>query len=130
MADDYGTCISCVSDVGARWKYVSGPRVVAEALVRRLSTPRGKLKYDLEYGTDMRDYLNHGTTPQGRFEAAQAAEAECLKDERVDSVALDASYNFATQTLNITLGVKLTTGVTFKLVVAVSALSVDLLEAA
>lgn len=83
---DFGTD----SSVNPRLNFelVSGRRNLAEALLRRLKTPRGGLWYDPNYGTDIRQYLNHEYDPEGveiAFEIEQKVISEVTKDPRVKS---------------------------------------------
>ena len=128
MATDFGTCISATTDLPRRWSFITGPRVVAEALVRRWNTERGRLPYDGNYGTDAR--LMIGETQTGNWasemESAMAREAE--KDERVEECTMAIAYNFATSTATVTATVALSAGPTFRLVAAISDVTVTLLR--
>lgn len=64
---------------------VSGRLALAQRLARRLTTPRGKLTFWPNFGTDLRVYLLSNITPD---KIASAAQAECLKDEQVDSCSV------------------------------------------
>lgn len=62
---------------------VSGNRAIAEAIVRRLTTPRGRLIDDPNYGYDLTDLINDGTTPPQLAQAQKLASFEAKKDPRV-----------------------------------------------
>lgn len=85
MATDFGRDTSCTT--GRRTgRLVSGARLVGEAIFRRLSTPRGRLrggKGEQNYGLDLSDLIGEGTSKAKlrSFEQRIATEAE--KDERV-----------------------------------------------
>lgn len=81
---DYGEDFGGVDDIDANLSIVTGLTALTQALARRLSTPRGSLFYDSEYGTDIRQWQDAGA-PSDR-EIEQLVERECLKDERVDRV--------------------------------------------
>ncbi len=128
MTADLGTDLSCVSDLDATGAVVSGRRLLAEACARRLSTPRGALIDDPNYGYDLTDFVN-ADLGIGDLDAIQSGiSSECLKDERVLACA-------ALVTLDVdgvmTVTVQLTDGDgPFTLVLAVSDVTVDLLKVA
>ena len=51
------------NDIDAGGAYVSGVAALTQALLRRLTTPRGGLFYDPNYGTDIRAWVGETTTP-------------------------------------------------------------------
>lgn len=81
---DFGRDLSCADDLEDDMAEVEGPVVVAQAIYRRLYTPRGALWQDPDYGLDLHDYLSR------RMSAAEIAAIpgdvvkEILKDERVE----------------------------------------------
>lgn len=125
MAADFGTELSCVRDIDQNGSVVTGPRVVAEALARRLSTPRGRVIDDPNFGFDLTQFINDDTTKSGLVAMQSGASAECLKDERVLQAVTTASL------LNgvLTVRVNFTTAAgPFSLVLAVSQTSVAVLS--
>lgn len=70
----------------------TGFRCVAEAIVRRWSTPRGRLIDDGNYGFDLTDFVNGDFTVSDVPRIAQQAGAEAEKDERVLSCRCSASF--------------------------------------
>jgi len=106
---------------------VNDGRVVAEALARRLSTPRGSLPFHPDYGLDLRGYLNDAMTPERLYQLRAAAELECEQDERVQSAEVKASFSLATQSLRVSINVTTNTG-DLRFVLNVSQVSVDLLS--
>lgn len=119
---DYGSDFSCVSDLDPKLSVVSGPLVVAQAIVRRLQTPRGGLWYDLSYGTNVRQWLNGSTS---KVRVASAIEAEARKDERVS--AARATVTFSQSSMDIRLLITLAEG-PFELTIGVNDLTVDLIS--
>ena len=105
------------------WGLASGPRNVANALSRRLVTPRGGLFYDPDYGFDVRDYLGVALGRGKLAELIQGVEGECLKDVRVQSVVATVKVvgNPSTE-LTLTLSLTLADGPAFDLVMSVQAL--------
>jgi len=128
MATDYGRCISVTDDLPRRWTLVSGPRVVAEAILRRWSTERGTLPYDLDYGTDARDLLGDNAAGLSNGEMAQALAREAEKDERLEDCNVSISYDRKAEMAIITAAITLVEGATFQLVASVDALTVTLLR--
>jgi len=124
-----GTDFACVDDINANLSQAtSGNRCLAEAIARRISTARGTLFYDTDYGTDIRSRLNG---IEAREITALAIENEALKDERVKDVkvALDFGELGTAQqgTLLISLELTASDG-PFVLVLSVNDLTVEILE--
>lgn len=128
MAIDYGTCISVTDDLPRRWKYSTGTQVIAEALYRRWSTDRGSLPYDPNYGENVRDMI--GETMSASLVASWQSRIalEALKDERVEDCRVSVVYTPATQTATITASVTPSGASPFRLVLAVTDVTVALLK--
>ena len=131
---DIGTDLYCISDLDPAGRTVSGPEALAQAIARRLQTPRGALAAigdDPDYGLDLRDYVGDdvGAAIEAEVEAEveAAVRAECLKDERVRDV--DVTVAVSGRALTVGLRVASTQGAV-RLVLAVSAVTVDLLKVA
>lgn len=123
---DFGKELSCVSDVAEDGRQVTGNRLVAEAIVRRWQTPRGRLIRYPNYGRDLTDFLNDDVSPSDIAQMRSEAEQEAEKDERVTSCAVLA-------VLNVDGGLEMTAEVTtgdgpFELVVSITQVSVELLS--
>lgn len=128
MSDDpdFGTEISCVKDIASDGRTVSGFAVVGEAVARRWSTPRGRLIAYPNFGFDLTQYVNADMSPRDIAGLRAAAEAEALKDERVDACTVTAVLETSGV---LTVTGKITTGAgPFELVVSVSSVSLDLLS--
>jgi hypothetical protein len=122
---DLGTDLYGLADIEPTLREISGRTALVHCCVRRLVTPRGGLFYDLEFGLDLRRFL-HGQAPaQGTIE--NQIEAQLALDERVYDVT--ATVEFADDTMTVTIGLIDAQG-PFELVLAVSAVSVELLRAA
>lgn len=122
---DFGTEISCVTDIAPDGRIVSGNTVVAEAVARRLRTPRGRLIDDPNYGFDVAGYLADDMSASDLAALQSGIIAECLKDERIQA---------ATAAVDLTLGaltvkINLTTSVLgpFRLTLSVSATTFNIL---
>lgn len=104
---------------------LTGPRVVAEAVARRLRTPRGGLSFYPDFGLDLRGYLLAPLSQAGLSGIRAAVEAEAQKDERV----LDASatVQFVSEGARLLVSLTLTTASgPFKLTLLVSKLDVSI----
>lgn len=122
---DFGSAWSCVSDMTIPAIVVSGNRVVAEAIARRLQTPRGGLLDDPTYGFDVTDFVNDDLTA-GDFARLNAGiQAECLKDQRV--LTTDVSTSLVVGVLIVTIVVGTAAG-PFTLVLAISDVTATLLQ--
>ena len=126
---DLGTDIACVDDLDPAFTVTSGTLALSQAIARRLITPRGALFYDEDYGLDLRAYLNAGISQGSGFEFRLAAqiEAECLKDERVETIDAQVSFDVANEKLVAKLKGVASTG-PFRLTLLVSSVTVELLR--
>lgn len=121
-----GSDISCYPDLDAAETIVSGRTALAQAIARRLTTPRGALFYDGHYGTDLRLFLSEGFAQDTPARSAAAIEAECRKDERVSGAAAAVTFNAAAQSLKLSISLDTGDG-PFTLTLSVTALTVALL---
>lgn len=82
MADpDFGSDFSAVDDIDANFSLAPTSRTAfIQAMLRRISTPRGALFYAPDYGTDIGAYVNTAKDPR---QLEQIIESELLNDERV-----------------------------------------------
>jgi len=123
-----GVDIGSVPDIDPTLALVSGYQALGESIARRLETPRGGLFYDGDYGTDIRGRLNDSFTPAEIFSLQSDIEAEAEKEERVQSASATVTFDAASSSMNIQLGVVAATG-PFRFVLSADALSVQLLDA-
>ena len=124
-----GSDFHCVDDIDANLSATtSGNRCLAENIARRISTARGSLFYDIDFGTDIRSRINAAQ----RLElTASQVEAEALKDERVEDVAASVTLGELGTSNGPSLAVSLTLTASdgpFVLVLSVSSLTVEILE--
>lgn len=82
---DYGTDLSCVFDLDPGLAEVTGNVLMGQACARRLTTPRGTLIDDPNYGYDIRQFLNDDLSPSDLAKIGAQCDQELLKDERVVS---------------------------------------------
>ncbi len=125
---DLGTDIATPDalDLDPMFRTVSGARGLAEALLRRLTTPRGTLLDDASYGYDLRSRLNDSLTPYELVQIGVAARAEIERDERVESATATATLTGGR--LRVVAQV-LTAAGPFRLVLAVGSVTSEVLAA-
>lgn len=89
----YGSDLSCTDDLTPTCDEVDpfSARALAEALYRRITTARGSLPDDLDYGLDVRGFLNRGTTAGDLAQIAGQIRVELQKDDRVDRVSVQVT---------------------------------------
>ncbi len=102
---------------------VSGRILLAQALARRIITPRGALIDDPNYGIDVTDFLDDDVLPQQLTQLGGNIDAEFLKDQRV--VASTTVVTFLSHKLTITSAVQDGDG-PFTLVLSVGDVTIEL----
>lgn len=136
MATGYGVEMYCLDRVRTG-KYVRGRAALAQAIYRRLTTPRGTLRGGDEeqaYGLDLPGFVGRVAVPVAAASLPGVVRAELLKDDRIldvdVEVAVDAPENgLVTYTLTIAVTPADETE-DFSLTLAASETSVDLLGVA
>lgn len=94
--DEFGVDVWCNgSDVRPDFGYVTGVDVLRQRIVRRLSTPRGTLREDPDFGIDLVDYANYGMTVESVLALRGAIIGELSKDETILSVQVDMQVSDA-----------------------------------
>jgi hypothetical protein len=126
---DLGTDLYCVDDWDEMFPLVSERTCLIQAIARRFITTRGSLVEDLDYGFDLRSWLGESVGNLEFFQLQSGVEAECYKDERIESAS--AKLTFTPSANRIVIELRLTDGDgPFTLVVAIDEVSVEFLEAA
>ena len=128
MTLDLGTDLSTPdgADLDPLGGTVTGRRAVGQAIARRLVTPRGGLLDDESYGYDLRQLVGEALRP-GDLATVEAEIADqCRADERVDDVAVAVTLA-ATGALRVELTIATETLGPLRLVLAVSAVSAEIL---
>jgi len=133
MATGFGQDTYCYDEI-LPGRLVSGPELVAQAVYRRLTTPRGTLDDGDEgavYGLDLLGFIGTVGTRNAIDAIPEAVRSEVLKDDRVDSVEAGVDATIGTDgavALSITVDAQLAdeTG-SFTLTIGVSDLDVALL---
>lgn len=123
----YGVDLFGVDDLDPMFSEVSDALGMAQALARRLITPRGALIDDPNYGYDLRAKLNIAVSTGGRFAISAGVKAELTKDERVDDAQVSVDFSLATSTLRVTAVVFGAFG-PFQLTLSIDAVSAPILE--
>jgi phage baseplate assembly protein W len=126
-ATDYGTTLSCFPDIDPTGRLITGLQVLSEALARRITTPRGRLLDDPNYGYDITSEVDDDVSPADVAEIAANMDAEFEKDERVVASVTTAVFNPVTGILKTST--QITTGAgPFQLDLAVGAVTVAILN--
>lgn len=128
---DYGIDVSTFpDDLDGSFALFGGPRVVLEAVARRLMTPRGSLLGSPDYGVDLRAWVNESVDEASLQNLKATIESQAQQDERVEAALADIAFDSTTFTMNIKVSVALTSGAVLKLVLSVDRVTVTLLQAA
>lgn len=125
---DYGQDVSTFPDLDPGFAAPTGPRVVAESIARRLTTPRGALFWAPDDGFDVRELLNESVTSAKLSQWTRALEQECEKDERVLSASITLTYDSTGMALQIAASLDTADG-PFVLVMVVTSVQLTILDA-
>ena len=125
--DRLGVDFACIDDLDASLSLVDGQTALAQHVARRITSPRGGLFHDVDYGTDARSVL-HGAVTLSPTQSARMIEAEAMKDPRVASAAADVSWDQNSETLTVEVRIEDDQGDNFDLTVSIDDLTVELLE--
>lgn len=107
-------------------RLVSGLPLVAQAVYRRLITPRGMVIDAPDYGYDLRSLLHKGQTPIQRAAIPGLIRSEVLKDERIATVEVEVT-TFTHDMIGVAIRCETAEG-PFELVLNISAAAVKLTE--
>lgn len=129
MTTDFGIAVAC-TDALKTGRYVSGLRVLAESIYRRLITRKGELIQDPEYGFPIADYLGSTTSPAEIARLPGLIRQAFASDERIEAIdtnVTETDLGGGEVAWDIALDVFSGLG-PFRLVVRVSDVTVELLE--
>lgn len=89
----YGRDLSCTSELSPTLTEVDpmSTRGIAEATLRRLTTPRGMLPGDPSYGLDVRAFCSRGTPEAELRDLAGIVRGEVTKDDRIADVRVSVT---------------------------------------
>jgi hypothetical protein len=124
---NYGVDLDSLDDLNPRFQLVSGKRLVAQSMLHRFQTPRGRLRRHPEYGLDLRAYLFASMSPLDLLVLESGMVEQALQDDRVDDATAKASLDPSTGVLRPRLELVTTFGVV-PLVFAVTRASTELLN--
>lgn len=101
----YGTDLECVSDLSVDVGEVDpfSMQAIGEAAIRRLTTARGMLLDDRDYGIDVRAYCNRGTSFDELREIGGRCALELTKDDRIESAVVTVAQDPRAFTLSISV---------------------------
>lgn len=116
-----------VADLDPYFRIITGPRVVAEAVARRWTSPHGSLFWDPDAGQDVRDRLNAKLDPSQLDELAASLAAEAEKDERVLRCGVLVTYEQASKRLRIRAAITLSDADSFEFVMSIDAVTAAVL---
>jgi hypothetical protein len=125
METDFGDDVVGVLDVDADFTIASPARALGEAALRRLTTDRGGLFYDPEYGYNLRARVNETLDERSAFETAAGVRAELERDERV--LSADVSVTRVDEGLDVRALIDTLDG-PFRLVLHATEVTVNLLS--
>jgi phage baseplate assembly protein W len=89
---NFGSCWGGVTDVTTPSVMVTGNTAIAQMLLRRFTTPRGRLLSDPNFGLDLTNYVNTAVTSATLASLAKQCNQEATKDERVRSAAITLTF--------------------------------------
>lgn len=119
---DLGSDIAGVTDLDPALSIVTGRRALAEAIMRRLTSRKGSLPDDEDYGYDLRLLIGSAVT---REQVEQGVRSQVFADERVEDA--EVTVTFIGETIQVDLRITDGDG-PFSLVLGVDAVSVETLE--
>lgn len=127
---NFGRDTSCTTGL-RHGRIVTGPRLVAESIYRRLTTPRGMLRGGEEeqnFGLDLTELIGSASTPALEAALPGRIETEIRKDERIESVEIAVLATTSGPATSYTITIRAVTGMgPFTLAIAASAVTVELL---
>lgn len=101
----YGNDLSCVSDLTEDLAEVDpfSMQAISEAAIRRLTTPRGSLPDDRNYGIDVRSYANRATAIAELRELSGRCALELAKDDRIDTATVTSTQDPLSYSLRLSV---------------------------
>lgn len=124
---DYGTDLSCLTDLTPLCGETSGMTLFLQSLARRVTTRRGSVIDDANYGLDVRDYLQDELSAEKLAMISSEVGSELIKDERVLTAVCTTTFNQTTKALTLSITGDGSLG-PFLLVLSVSSVTVQILK--
>lgn len=110
-------------DLDPAFTEITSRRCIAEALARRLCTPRGSLDGSPNDGEDLRTRLNRPLTSRELFDIQVAIQREAAKDERVQQAYVSLTYDAQNKRLVPDVTIVPMVGEPFKFTLAIDQVS-------
>lgn len=126
MTNPLGVDLYGLDDVDEGERLVDELQGLAQAIYRRLTTPRGSLLRAPNYGLDVRSFLGLEMTRPMMAQVGAQIRLEILKDERVQSCAVEV-LSATRESLSLRIVGEASEG-PFRLTLAASAITVELLN--
>lgn len=123
---DFGRDWSCATDLDGTGRMVQGFDLLAQALVRRLITPRGALLRHPTYGAGILGMIDDVMDARGASRIAALIDAQFRQDQRVQRSTTQATYAGGKVT---TTTIVTTAAGPFSLVLSISNVTIDILRA-
>ncbi len=133
-APNYGTDLSVtpnangILDIQPTLQYATGINVLVQSLICRQMCVRGTVIDAPNEGMDLRTYIRQGLTQEKLADLPSVVQKELLRDQRVKAVTVSGNYNTAENSLTLNEVITPVTGSPFSLTLAVSAVTVTLLN--
>lgn len=102
----YGTDLWCQDDIRESAEDVTGRLLLAQSNYRRVTTDRGSLPDDPDYGINVRSFLHVGMTDRDIAAAQGQIAQELEKDDRNERVTVEIVLTLATKAMRIRIFVE------------------------
>jgi hypothetical protein len=126
----YGRDLVCINDLTPTLEETDPATIasLAQDIYHRITTERGSLVDDRDFGEDVTGYLSTASTPRALLSIAGRLEAEILKDDRVSTVAVELDGNTTQLDITIVVTPQDAALASFRMVLAVTSAEALLLE--
>jgi hypothetical protein len=125
---DYGSDLSCSTDIDPLMRLVSGTELMAQVALHRVYCRQGRLLSNpIDNTIDARDFLSQGITPSDLPRIQAQCMGAILGDPRIFTCLVSATFTRETQTLTLEITGTGANG-PFALRLAVTALTIEVLR--
>lgn len=100
---NFGTTWGGIQDVTSPALMVTGNTSIAQMIIKRFTTPRGRLMSDPNFGLDLTQYVSKTMSAAQLSSLAKQCNAEAAKDERVSSASISLVFTLGTITISGTV---------------------------